>query len=90
LSPLPTELLGSCIAVAVLAALYEGLKVGRELLDDYMTESSVDSDNRCECAHRDDRSRVTNESQATSTVITIGRSKGDRKGCVLLFCIASG
>jgi len=73
------ELLGSCIGVAVLAALYEGLKVGRELVDAKMRSSSSIAPNvgqGCECANRDDQSRST----ANSGGIVINDGSKGRRG----------
>lgn len=77
------ELLGSCIAVAVLGALYEGLKVGRDLLDEHMRKrwSSTypqEVENRCECAHRDDHSQTTTAT-SSSVVFADGKKSNNRR-----------
>lgn len=57
-----SEMLGSCIAVAVLAILFEGLKVGRELVDKRMRGRSVAAVSACDCELPDTESQVTEDS----------------------------
>jgi solute carrier family 31 (copper transporter), member 1 len=80
------ELLGSCIGIAVLAALYEGLKVGREFVDMRLSSKASkqaaqhqqhqQQQPACECNATDESSMKTT---ADSTVIAIGEDQGMKK-----------
>lgn len=71
------ELLGSCIGVAIIAALYEGFKVGREFVDIRLSakasaqvvQQQQQQQPPCECNATDESSVKTT---ADSTVIAIG------------------
>lgn len=80
------ELFGSCIAVAVLAALYEGLKVGREYLDlKFAFKSKVNvTTMHCACPNSDDRSRETGDSKTCVINVDVP-NKEDRKSVDRIF-----
>lgn len=78
------ELLGSCIGIAVIAALYEGFKVGREFVDirlsgkasHHQVSTGGRSEPQCECNATDGSSTKTT---ADSTVIAIGDDNEAKK-----------
>jgi len=68
------ELFGSCVAVAVLAFLYEALKVGRELLSE---RTAARSPSVADFSSTDDQSKSTDEYPSSSTSITMRKKTND-------------
>ena len=76
-----TELLGSCIGLALLSALYEGFKVAREYLEYRMTSRrrAVNVVGACECNPSDQTSTSTTTNSTIVAILDDDKAHGKKR-----------